>query len=625
MPPTHAQVHRSKATHFLNLPPEIRIHGIYQYLLPSPGDIRPILPWKGKNPEPQFPHCWKWTALLCVNKELHDEVANLVYSNMEMCLLLTADSSLYQFLCEDINIAVARLRSYWTRGMERAPLFPMSMEQLDYQCDLMVLEEQNRRRLLDSQLQQQQEQVWLNHHVRSLGSPLAAPVSTALPSAFAMVSQMQEPRICGNMLRHAVQQQYRTPQEYPATQNYSTPQMSTHLQYPQLVHPPMVPSGPPTLIPPTDVAPSPRPPAPAFNPPPLSVVIPPPQFYRPTLVQQAPRPVPQLHPPAHAAQAAPAVPPPASAPAYSRDELLSRKAAAWVAKNAEHRRREAEKQGFAVTAFGRAARDAFMREACLAAPRRRARALQFALVAPERRGCRVPAPPDELWEWPLAPPYRRFVRTLRVVCDGAAPDRSHVLPRPARDPAVAEEAAVRMEFALEGVFERLRNTGLHCDVVVEMVFVGDDRVLAWNAARKFLRPFERCNGLPTPKLSRMTWINQAASKTEELVTDGDMNESLNDPASLKFAEYLQDWKNKVAREHVSPQLPIAITASNLIAEFTSNLTDFSCRRVVEKQHGNISPSLRRWILDAKEAAHRRDLEQLKRVWSEMMEKIESSM
>ena len=335
----------------------------------------------------------------------------------------------------------------------------------------------------------------------------------------------------------------------------------------------------------------------------------PPQFYQ-AIAQRRHWNTP-YEPQYYQAPAAAAPTPPAAAPTYAREELLARKAAAWLAKNAAHRAREAARWGIALTAFGGPARDAFVRDACVARPRRRAAALQVAALAPDRRAARVPVPPDQLWEWPVAPAYRRFVRALRVVCDGVGPER-------ARDAAAAAEAVVRVEFAVEGVVERLRETGVGCDVVVEMVFAGDDRAVAWDAARRFLRPFERCDGLPAPKLARVMWINQAASKTEELVTDGEMNESLNDSASLKFAEYLQEWKSKVAGEHVSLQLPVDITASDLIYEFISDLTDISCRRMVEPVEGRVPPLLRRLILDAKDAAHRRDLEQLRGVWREMV-------
>jgi hypothetical protein len=37
---------------------------------------------------------WHWTVLLRVNREMHDEVASLVYCSMELCLLLTTDETL---------------------------------------------------------------------------------------------------------------------------------------------------------------------------------------------------------------------------------------------------------------------------------------------------------------------------------------------------------------------------------------------------------------------------------------------------------------------------------------------------------------------------------------------------
>lgn len=107
---TSLQPSRSKPTNLLDLPTEVRINEIYQYLVPAPGEIRSVQPWHAQSRKSKRKHTeiqagggngdernkgdWHWTVLLRVNKEMHDEVAHLVYCNMELCLLLTTDPTL---------------------------------------------------------------------------------------------------------------------------------------------------------------------------------------------------------------------------------------------------------------------------------------------------------------------------------------------------------------------------------------------------------------------------------------------------------------------------------------------------------------------------------------------------
>jgi hypothetical protein len=90
---------------------------------------------------------WHWTVLLRVNKEMHDEVTSLVYCGMELCLLLTTDETLDKnhnafSRPGELDPVIENLLS----PDNKVSLFSNTTTLQDYQMQLMLLEQLNKRR-----------------------------------------------------------------------------------------------------------------------------------------------------------------------------------------------------------------------------------------------------------------------------------------------------------------------------------------------------------------------------------------------------------------------------------------------------------------------------------------------
>lgn len=231
-----------------------------------------------------------------------------------------------------------------------------------------------------------------------------------------------------------------------------------------------------------------------------------------------------------------------------------------------------------LTAYSRDERDGFLHSCCNDKSAGRARILQFrhfptpnVLLPAENYG------PEALWCSPVADRYKALVGTVRVVCDFVM---NWWMPFLGDD--TVEDVQMRMVFELVDVVEKLKASGLRSRMVIEVCLVGHgyDELL-WKRVKRLLKPFELCNGLPTPEFERLLWIDQSESKKEELVSEGKVNERLYEPCSSQFADFLEDWKSKVSRHGPPSPFPAAVTACRLIDEFISLICELPAKR---KQH-----------------------------------------
>ena len=278
------------------------------------------------------------------------------------------------------------------------------------------------------------------------------------------------------------------------------------------------------------------------------------------------------------------------------------------------RRIEELHAGILQTKFLEGKCDPFQREFCTECARSRAQTLQVCYVPYERPVELMFPRPTELWDCPVAHRYRHLVGKVRIVCDGVSQDRYSRYQNASAVARSFRETMIRTGFALEDVVQKLNNSGLRCDIVVDMAFTGKDRAMAWDGAKMVLRPFERYKGSTTPKFNTLVWINQETSSKEEAVIDGTLKEGLTDPASASFAEFLQGWNGALLRKGTAP-FPLTISAFSLVYEFVYQLVNPNLLNCGPLDFPRQAHALNRWTSDAREAADQRDLERLGIAWS----------
>ena len=561
-----APVRRSEATHFLSLPAEIRVYEIYKYILPLPRDIKVTVPWNGKLQTQSYNRAeqsqWQWTNLLLVNKELHDEVTTLVYGKMEMCLLLTTYSEPPPKVyirngvfknSDDHMAAISRLRTMWERRMFTPTGFSNAMNPESHpnrQYLLMCEEQRKKRKLAQARRDQmfiswfQQEQKGANHYHGPLSNLSSAAVGT--PSQLEEARRYYVIRQAGFLVGTHLATKSNLAHGFPSSNATAPPTNATN----------------------HSAAANPSPNAMA----PITVPPEPPKFDM--------------------------------EPISTFEDTLSAMEQGCCPCLANQRRVEELEAGILLTKYARGEHNS-SRELCVECTKSPAQTLQICRVPYDARWMTMFPPPDERWECPIAKRYRPLVSAVKIICDGLG-QSMHRLPQSTEEAASSFHGmAIRMRFALEEVVEKIRNNGLQCDMVVDMVFAGEDRTLACDAAKRLLEPFKRCQGLPIPKFNTPVWFCKEEYRKGGAVIKVD---SLNDQ------EFLQGWKSTVSDEG-GALFPTTIKVFRLIDEFVYKLVDPSLKHVYSHGFPRQAFMMRQWISDAREAADQQDFEQLRTAWS----------